>query len=365
MDLRTVDAVVEKGIADALFPGCAYGVWQEGKWTTRYQGRFTYCPDDPAVYHDALWDLASLSKVVATTTLAMRLFERGKFGLDQHVAEVLPEFGANGKETVTFRNLLLHDAGLIPDLPARLIQTDAETVLRETMAQPLKTPPGSKMVYSDLSMISLATALERLAAKPFEKAIHAEVFGPLGMKDTHYSPWAVGLRERCVTTETLEPWRVAMRRKRLGDIGAARIFGDAPPYIQGEVHDPTAFVLGGCAGHAGVFATLDDLTRFVGGLIEGKVAKPELVSLFTTRNSEKSSRALGWDTKSEASSAGQHFGPKSFGHTGYTGTSIWVDPEAKFGAVLLTNRVHPTAAKSLTAFRPAFHDALWQAGHAA
>jgi CubicO group peptidase (beta-lactamase class C family) len=293
----------------------------------------------------------------------MRLYERGRFALDQRVAEVLPPFGVNGKETVTFRNLLLHDAGLIPDLPNRLIRTDAETIRRETLAQPLKTQPGEKMVYSDLSMISLAFALEQIEDKPFVMLVTDEVLRPLGKRDTGYSPWAKGERDRCAPTSTVEPWRSDIRRVRLGNFGAARAFGDNPAYIQGEVHDPTAFVLGGVAGHAGVFATLDDLCRFVQSLMEGRVAKPGTVELFTKRNSDRSSRALGWDTKSEGSSAGALFGPRSFGHTGYTGTSIWVDPDARLAAVLLTNRVHPNDEASLAKFRPAFHDAVFRAAN--
>lgn len=363
MDLVAVDALVEKGIADTLFPGAAYAVLHEGKWSKRYHGRHTYCPDDPKVDEGVRWDVASLSKVVATTSVAMRLFERGRYTLDQRVAEVLPGFGANGKETVTFRNLLLHDAGLIPDLPGRLIRTDAETVRRETLAQPLKTAPGEKMVYSDLGMISLAFALEHIEDKPFVALVTEEVLRPLGMRDTGYSPWAKGERERCAPTSTVEPWRSDIRRMRLGNFGAARAFGDSPTYIQGEVHDPTAFVLGGIAGHAGIFSTLDDLCRFVQSLVEGRVAKRETVELFTKRNSERSSRALGWDTRTETSSSGTRFGPRSFGHTGYTGTSIWVDPDAQLAAILLTNRVHPNDEASLAKFRPAFHDSVFRAAN--
>ena len=359
MDLGAVEELVEGGIKDGLFPGAAYAVWHGGAWKRRYHGRFTYCPDDPKVGAESRWDLASLSKVVATTSLAMRLYDRERYGLDQPVAEILPEFAM---PTVTFRNLLLHDAGLIPDLPNHLIRTDADTVLRECLAGPATQPPGDRMVYSDVGMIVLATALARMVLRPFPVAITDDVFRPLGMRDTGYSPWAQGERERCVPTSRIEPWRTEMRKRRLGEFGAAKAFGPNPEYIQGEVHDPTAFVLGGAAGHAGVFATLDDLTRFVQSLVEGRVARLDTVRLFTTRHSERSTRALGWDTKSETgSSAGSLFGPRSFGHTGYTGTTIWVDPDARLAAILLTNRVHPNDEASLAKFRPAFHDAVYRA----
>ena len=357
MTLNTVDALIEKGIADAHFPGAAYAVWHDGRWATAYRGRFTYCPEDREVDAAARWDLASLTKVVATTSVAMRLFERRAFALDQPVVEVLPEFAAR---TVTFRNLLLHDSGLIPDLPNRLIQTDAETVLKEILKAPSKGQPGAKTVYSDLGMITLATALARLAGKELSVLVTDEVLRPLGMRDSGYSPWAKGERERCPMTSTIEPWRAEMRRKRLGEHGAARAFGADASYIQGEVHDPTAFVLGGVAGHAGLFATLDDLTRFVQSLMEGRVAKPETVRRFTTRDSDRSTRALGWDTKGGAGSAGTLLGPRAFGHTGYTGTSIWADPDARFAAILLTNRVHPNDASSLAEIRPAFANAAWR-----
>ena len=363
MDLTRVEALLEKGIVEALFPGAAYAVFHDGRWEARYHGGFTYCPDDPRVDALSRWDLASLSKVVATTTVAMRLYERGLFTLDEPVAKALPEFGQNGKEAVTFRNLLLHDAGLIPDLPGRLIRTDAETVRRETLAQPLKTAPGAKMVYSDLGMISLALALSALAEKDLSVLVTDEVFRPLGMRDSGYSPWAKGERERCPMTSVVEPWRSDIRRVRLGNFGAARAFGENPVYIQGEVHDPTAFVLGGVAGHAGVFANLSDLTRFVQAMMEGRAAKRETVALFTMRGSERSSRALGWDTNAGPSSSGALFGKGSYGHTGYTGTSIWVDPTAGLAAILLTNRVHPNDEASLARFRPAFHDAVWRATH--
>lgn len=361
MDLSAVDAIVEKGIADATFPGAAYAVWHEGRWEKRYHGRFTYCPDDPKVDAASRWDLASLSKVVATTSVAMRFFDRGLFELDEPVAKALPEFGVGGKEAVTFRNLLLHDAGLAPDLPNRLIQTDAATVRRETLGQTLKSPPGEHMVYSDLGMISLAFALERLGGEELSVLVTDEVLRPLAMRDSGYSPWAKDERERCPMTSTIEPWRRDIRRARLGDYGVTRVFGSNPVYIQGEVHDPTAFVLGGVAGHAGLFATLDDLTRFVSALLEGRVAKPETVARFIKRNSERSTRALGWDTKGGPGSANTRLGPNAFGHTGYTGTSIWVDPDARFAAILLTNRVHPNDAASVAKVRPAFHDAAWQA----
>ena len=360
MDLSAVDTLVEKGIADAHFPGAAYAVWADGHWHTAYRGRFTYCPEDRAVDAAARWDLASLTKVVATTSVAMRLYEHGAYKLDQPVVEVLPEFA---NPAVTFRNLLVHDSGLIPDLPNRQIQTDADTVLRETLKAPSTGKPGENMVYSDLGMIALATALARLSDRELSVLVTDEVLKPLGMRDSGYSPWAKGERERCPMTSTIEPWRAEMRRKRLGEHGAARAFGPDAAFIQGEVHDPTAFVLGGAAGHAGLFATLDDLTRFVQSLMEGRVAMPETVRLFTTRDSERSTRGLGWDTKGGAGSANTLLGPRAFGHTGYTGTSIWVDPDARFAAILLTNRVHPNDAASLAQIRPAFADAAWQAAY--
>jgi CubicO group peptidase (beta-lactamase class C family) len=229
---------------------------------------------------------------------------------------------------------------------------------------------GSQTVYSDLSMILVAEAIERITNQSLDDFVKERIFQPLGMVRTGFFRQAesnfVGkaLRSECGPTETIEPWRRQLRLERYGPEGSANLFGKNPRYIQGEVHDPTATVLDGVAGHAGLFSTIQDLTRFLTHYMnrESSIVQPEVWDLFTKQQNPKSTRGLGWDTKSpEGSSAGTKFGPNSYGHTGYTGTSIWVDPDARLFAILLTNRVHPTSENAkLLAFRPKFHDQCWE-----
>jgi CubicO group peptidase (beta-lactamase class C family) len=215
-------------------------------------------------------------------------------------------------------------------------------------------------------MITLAKLIETISNRPFEQVVHDRVFAPLGMAHTGYNPGFYA--DNAVPTEPVEPWREALRRRRFGDkrlneLKSAHPAPDGKDWIKGEVHDPTATVLGGIAGHAGLFSTLEDLVKFAKVLVNGgePLFGHDTFALFTTRQEEKSTRALGWDTKSpEGSSAGTKFGPKSFGHTGFTGTCLWVDPERKFFAILLGNRVHPTANNlKISQLRPKFHDTIW------
>jgi CubicO group peptidase (beta-lactamase class C family) len=285
----------------------------------------------------------------------------GKLDLDQRVVEILPDFGEKGKESITVRNLLVHDSGLIAFRPYHRTLTQPEEVVKAVYAEGLQYATGTKSVYSDLNMIAMARILEVLSGKPLDQFLRERVFGPLALTDTIYNPHQrPDLVARCAPTETVEPWRRNLRKLRGTFLGAAYSQGNQDGhYIQAEVHDPTATVLGGAAGHAGLFSTVGDLCRFMTALTKGVLVKPEIVETFTKRQSELSSRALGWDTKSEKSSAGTLFGPRSFGHTGYTGTSVWYDPDRDLFAILLTNRVHPTSENTkIIAFRPKFHDAV-------
>lgn len=378
IDTGEIRALLEEEIRLGTFPGaaCYFGIrkrWSGGA----YAGRQTYCPESrPVGAAQTVWDLASLTKVVATTTLAMRAWDRGRLDLDRPVAETLPGFGANGKDRITPRQLLLHEAGLVAFRPYHRTTRHREDVLKAIDAEGLEYEPGTKSVYSDLSMIVLARLIEALEGKPLARLFRQEIANPLDLGTTGYydatdpSPSAneTTMRTRlpranAMPTESVEPWRRDLRRALYGDLGSAARFGDHPDFIQGEVHDPTAAVLGGVAGHAGLFADLMDLVAFVENLM---AEKPQIVSraavdLFTRRGSDRSTRALGWDTKSTTgSSAGTRFGPLSFGHTGYTGTSIWIDPEVGRFIILLSNRVHPTSENDrILAFRPRFHDAVW------
>lgn len=311
-------------------------------------GHLTYEPDAPPVTDGTLYDLASLTKVVATTTMAMILVDEGRLDLDQPVQEVLPGFQGPGKEAVTVRHLLTHSSGLDAVAPLfREISGQAAYVER-IQTLDLGYPPGSRSVYSDLGIILLGEILERKAGQSLEAFVRERVLSPLRMHETMFRP-PPELLPRTAPTE-FDPWRGRL--------------------AHGEVHDENAFAMGGAAPHAGLFGTAGDLARFArmllgGGVLEGRrVVSRETVELFTRRAGiPDSDRALGWDTKSaEGSSAGILFSPRSYGHTGFTGTSLWIDPERRIFMVLLTNRVHPTRENNLIReARPAVADAVARA----
>lgn len=375
MDPKPLQSLLEKQIQDGAFPGAAFAIQRGSQSVTGACGRYTYCPDSPTVEALTIWDLASVSKVVGTTTAAMILHEEGRFDLNAPVASILPTFAQNGKETLTFRNLLVHDSGLIAFRPFQNTCTNPFQINAKVDGESLTYPTGTKMIYSDLNMIALARSIEKITGETLDDYLHHRVFEPLGLRDTGYLR-SVGEREspgaldpsRCAPTETVDPWRRELRRLRAdflkrsvseGKRERGPHFPDQEQYCQGEVHDPTAMVLGGVAGHAGLFSTAPDLLKFCRALLDGKIVKRETVDFFVRKQSDLSSRALGWDTKSAPSSSGTKFGPRSFGHTGYTGTSIWIDPDADLIAILLTNRVHPTSKNTkLIQFRPVFHDAV-------
>ena len=326
-----IDSLVHASISGRAFPGAAVAVGRAGAvtWMEGY-GYHTYERETPVTAHSQ-FDLASLTKVIATTTAVMKLYEVESIDLDAPLARYLPEFGAHGKENVTVRQIMTHQSGLIPFRPFHTLGvTDREDLIKAIMNEELQYPPGTDTRYSDLGMISLALAIERITGRSFAEYVRSEIFLPLGMHDTYF-------RETGETDPSVVPTEIDHTfRRRL---------------VQGEVHDEAAWILGGTAGHAGLFSTASDLARFGymmvnDGKINGKqFLQPETIRLFTTRaDKDGSTRALGWDTRSVRgySSAGTLFGPRSFGHTGFTGTSIWFDPDQKLFVILLTNRVYPT-----------------------
>ena len=350
-------------MADGAFPGAAWGVVQAGvTLATGAVGRHTYEASSPRVTIGTVYDLASVSKVVATTAMAMLLYERGLLDLDMLLGDLLPGFviasrpGERRRE-VTLRMLLAHCSGLPGYAPFFLRYRDAPALLRACLQEPLEALPGSRAEYSDIGFILLGKALELIAEERLDSYCKREVFQPLGMESTLYHPPA-SERAAIPPTERDEVFRHAV--------------------VQGQVHDENCFVLGGCAGHAGLFAPVGDVLLFAESILaslrarsapsqalfktEKALFKTATVRLFTTRSElpAGSSRALGWDTPSgEPSSFGSHFGPRSAGHLGYTGTSLWIDPDRDLGVVLLTNRTWPTRAnKRIQQVRPAFHDAL-------
>lgn len=349
--LDGVDSLLSVGITTRVFPGAAVVVGQ-GDRILKMQGYgyFTYESAAPTT-PQSRFDLASLTKVVATTTVAMLLYEQGRLDLDAPVVRYLPAFGQKGKEHVTIRHLLTHSAGFIPFRPFhQLGLTTRAQVIDALLQEELQYPPGTQSRYSDFSMITLALVLEQITGQDLATSARQMVFEPLGMTQT-------GFRRAGEPDATIVPTEYDQGfRKRL---------------IQGEVHDETAWILGGTSGHAGLFSTAEDLSRFALMMVhEGRVGdrvflQPETIRLFTTRVSPdpERTRALGWDTRSpENSSAGQYFGPRSYGHTGFTGTSIWIDPEAKLFVILLSNRVYPTRDNPrIVSLRPQLADLVYQA----
>ncbi|HKB15029.1 MAG TPA: serine hydrolase domain-containing protein, partial [Planctomycetota bacterium] len=327
------------------FPGavCVLGIGDELHGPRAF-GRLSYEEGSPAASPGTIYDLASLTKVVAATSAAMVLHEEGTFPLGRTVREVIPSFAGGGRDRVTLRHLLAHSAGLAAFGPLWKTCSGRKAYLDAICSGDLEYEPGTKEVYSDYGAILLGVAIERIAGEGLDSFCERRVFGPLGMSTTRFLPppeW----RDRIAPTE-VDPAR-----------GGALV---------GRVHDENADAMEGVSGNAGLFSTAGDLARFCQALLapEGspipRFVSPATVALFTKRAGlvEGSTRALGWDTPSE-----KHFaaalGPESFGHTGFTGTSIWCVPGKRAYLVLLTNRVHPTRAnRGIDKVRREAHEAF-------
>jgi CubicO group peptidase (beta-lactamase class C family) len=348
-------SVLDEAIAGHVFPGCAFGVWAEGRvQTIEARGRFTYDGNASAVAPETIFDLASVSKVVATTAAAMLLFQRGLLELDLPVGELLPGFvigraPGSPARRVTLRHLLAHNSGLPGYVEFFRTERSPAQLLRACLALEFEAEPAARYEYSDPGFILLGKALEVLLGEPLDRFVGRAIFAPLGMSATGYCP-APQEREKIPPTEEDKNFRG--RR------------------IQGEVQDENAWVLGGVAGHAGVFSNVGDLLRFSAEILEAvsplgapRVFHKATVEQFATRQGpEGSSRALGWDTPSAPSSSGSDFSPHSVGHLGYSGCSLWIDLDAAISVVLLTNRTWPDrSTQQIKDLRPAFHNAVRRA----
>ena len=345
-------ALLKKAIADGAFPCASVAITYCGKLVAlKALGRFTYGKDSPPAAVSNIFDLASVSKVVATTSAAMILYERRLLDLEMPVAGALPQFSAgpnvadSRRQDVTLHDLLAHSSGLPAYERLYLRAKTRDELLAEALAVPLKHDPGTHAEYSDVGFIILGAALEQIADEPLDQFCNREIFIPLGMMHTAFSPpseW----KSRIPPTaddKTL--------RKRI---------------IQGEVQDENASVMGGVAGHAGVFSTAPDTACFAQAMLHGgaPIVRPETLAVFTRRETfpSETSRALGWDTPSTPSQSGKYFSPSSFGHLGYTGTSLWIDPEQQLSITLLTNRTWPDCSnQAIKEVRPRFHDAIVKA----
>jgi len=327
-----LDKLVKVAIEDAVAPGVAIAVGRNGKIAyMKGYGHISWdIPPAPAVDTTTLFDLASLTKVVATTTLAMIMEEAGQLDLDRTVSSYLPEFNSPEKLGITVRQLLTHNGGL--EAGGNTFNARGrEAYLRVINARPLEYQPGTRMIYSDWDMILLQLVLERISGKTLDVLATEKIYRPLGMTDTQFNPPAT-LRSRIAPTQHDD--------SRGG-------------LLWGAVHDGNAYMMGGVAGHAGLFSTARDLALFSLMMLNGgegangvRIAKPSTIARWTARQAKESSRALGWDSPEGGSSAGQFFSPWSYGHTGFTGTSIWIDPQKDLFVVVLTNRVNPTSNNS-------------------
>lgn len=349
--MKEIIQLLNKTIEDRKMPGAAFAFGTTEKAAFGSVGRHTYSPDSPAMAEDALFDLASVTKVVSTTSCALLLNQRGLLDLEAHANSFLPKFA---HDSVTVRDLLLHKSGL----PAYYnFQSKCTSPLEseETFwTIPLRTAIPPKTEYSCLGFMTLQRIIETIVSQPLDVFAAKEVFGPLGMSRTFYTPGTED-KKLCAPTEAIADWR----RKLEDDWGVVRVNEE---FIQGSVHDPAAFMRGGVSGNAGLFSTVKDLALWAQELTKGgdRLYKPEFVAQWTKKQSESSTRGLGFDTKSpEGASSGRRFQPTTFGHTGYTGTTVWMDPATKVWAVLLTNRVHPDDKASVVGLRPAFHDLAW------
>ena len=325
-------AVVERGIERRAFPAAVVETGNHAGVTWREAfGRLTYEPDAPATTEDTIYDLASLTKVIATTTAAMQAVEAGAIALDDRVASYLPEWRGTDRDLVTIADLLEHASGLTAYLPFFRDHQGRAEFQRAIATMPLEYAPRTQSIYSDLGFILLAFILEDRGFA-VEKAPACSF--RLEAED----------RARCAPTE-LDLWRGRL--------------------LQGEVHDENCWALGGVAGHAGMFGTAASVGDFARDVLKGlrgetTFALPETFARFVRKSTvPRSSRALGWDTMLPTSSCGTRLSPRAIGHTGFTGTSVWIDPELDLYVVFLTNRVHPSRDNNrIQPVRRALHDAI-------
>ena len=342
---RQAFKVLNDAIEAKAFPCVSVAVTHRGKLVAlKAFGHFTYDPHSAEATSGTVFDLASVTKVVGTTAMAMILYERGLVDVEAPVVGVVPELASDDFRSgdVTFRMLLAHSSGLPAYEKLFLRAQIRDALLQEAFKVTLKYPPGTHAEYSDIGFIILGVALERIAGESLDSFCQREIFGRLGMAATTFNP-PPSWRENIPPTADDKTFR-----KRT---------------IQGEVQDENASVLGGVAGHAGVFSTAADVAIFAQCMLNGgsPILRPETVATFTKRELPPpgTERALGWDTPSQPSQSGKFFSSKSIGHLGYTGTSLWIDLDRQISITLLTNRTWPDCSnQAIKKFRPLFHDAV-------
>jgi CubicO group peptidase (beta-lactamase class C family) len=343
-----LDSIVAVGIAEGAAPGAALAV---GRWVRlvhlRGYGRIDIAPNAPAVTDSTMFDMASLTKVVATTTAAMILEDEAKLDLDAPIHTYLPQLTDPAKSGITVRMILTHSGGFEAFAPLWREHRGRADYLTQINVRPLAYAPGDSTIYSDWDFVLMGLIIEHITGMPLDQFVSSRLWQPLGMHDTGFNPLASGaMPADSDCTAAFRADNPLLARIAMTEIDTAY----RHMHVHGIVHDENACAMGGVAGHAGLFSSARDVAVFCQMLLNGgeyggvRFIQPTTVARWTTRQSSKSSRAFGWDTPSGRSSAGRYFSPRSFGHTGFTGTSIWIDPERGVFVVLLTNRVDPTRA---------------------
>jgi len=345
LQLARMDPVIEEGISQNRLPGAVVLVGRKGKvvWRKAYGARQVE-PVRENMSVDTIFDVASLTKVVATATSIMILVESGKVRLNEPLSTYIPEIKGDARDRITIEQLLTHRAGYAPDFDLKERWTGYDEGIKRLIKEPLRNPPGTRFVYSDIGFIALGEVVHRVSGMTLDQFAQKNIFGPLGMKDTGFRPQQK-LKARIAPTEK--------RRGQLSYLGDsnANVGEDGERWLRGEVHDPTSFRMNGVAGHAGLFSTASDLaiycqmilgggqyhgTRILSPLTVAEMTRPRLVT------PQGGTRGLGWDINTSFSSnRGELFPLGSFGHTGFTGTSIWIDPASDMFLIFLSNRVHP------------------------
>lgn len=354
--LKPAFDLLDRAVADGAFPGGVLAVGMRDQLIVHPFGKISSDAKAAAVTGNTIYDLASLTKPIVTTTATMILAQQKRLDLDGPISRYLPEFSAAAKsdpdpgwrERISLRMLLLHDSGLPAHREFYKGAKGRVAVLARVMAEPLIHEPGKQVEYSDLGFILLGEIIERVTGKPLDRYAKQNIFAPLGLSNSQFNP-AAKLRGEIAPTEDDKTFR-----KHL---------------VWGEVHDQNAWAMGGVAGHAGLFSTAADVAAFAQMILNGGVyAHHRLLSRATIEQFTapqrigNSARTLGWDVPTDPASSGHFFSPQSFGHLGYTGTSLWLDPERGVFIILLTNRVNPTVENiKIRQVRPALHDAVFEA----
>ncbi len=403
-------SILQQAITQQAFPAASVAVTNRGKLVAlKALGHFTYEPPSPEknagapflasfarsgdfnadfnVNPAALFDLASLTKVIATTPAAMLLYERGLLDLEAPVSAIVPEFIHDPekdprRKDVTLRMLLAHASGLPAYEKLFLKARTRDELLQAALTTPLAANPATRAVYSDIGFIVLGIALERLADESLDRFCRREIFAPLAMTSTTFNP-PPEIRAKIPPTADERP---LSKKEPCGSHTPVRqLPAQQPPpgesqqspspiirstfrqkIIQGQVQDENAYILGGVAPHAGLFSTAEDVAKFAHTMLNRgqPILRPETITLFTRREPAPpgTTRTLGWDTPSTPSQSGKYFSPNSYGHLGYTGTSLWIDPTRQLSITLLTNRTWPDCShQAIQQVRPNFHNAILEA----